>query len=76
MSPFRAFGTPQVPISNLERRIRYQEAALDQARQDLRAARAREGLPLEIDPLEDLAGLTEGESRSRRAGCRRRFGIR
>ena len=44
-----------------------QENALHQAQQDLRAARAREGLPLEVDPLDEVepfeAAHREAEAR-------------
>ena len=46
------FSEPAAPVERLERRVKMQQSALDQARRDLAAARLREGLPSIEEPLE------------------------
>jgi hypothetical protein len=56
------FSDPNASIERLQRQVRAQENALHFARENLRAARAREGLPLEpleVEQLEHLEGMTE-----------------
>jgi hypothetical protein len=50
---FDLFAMPQAPLANLRRRVEYQERALEQARSDLTAERARKGLQVEDDDRED-----------------------
>src|ERR1700678_3813580 len=45
--PFDPFVLPQAPLATLRRRVEYQERALDQARSDLAAEKARKGLATE-----------------------------
>jgi hypothetical protein len=49
------WSNPGAPVERLQRRVKMQENALDQARRDLAAARAREGLPSIEEPFESVA---------------------
>ena len=50
-------------VRNLEKRVVLQQAALDQALDDLRAERAREGLPVEPPDLPGAPRLTADQVR-------------
>ena len=55
MTNFFLWSEPAAPVDRLKRRVKMQEAALRQARLDLAAGLAREGLPSIEEPFESVA---------------------